>query len=144
VKYDFLSAKLFELYDTHLVFTGVTRNSKNVLKDVTDNIDKAKPLLGTLEKSYDAITHNDYGTFLNYLNKSWIQKKKTSSTITENAVIQEIDNCLNENETVISHKLCGAGNGGFFLVFSEKDNLNIPYQSVKIDITPNGISGTVL
>ena len=144
VKYDFLSAKLFELYDTHLVFTGVTRNSKNVLKDVTDNIDKAKPLLGTLDKSYDAIIQNDYGTFLNYLNKSWIQKKKTSSSITENPIIREIDNCLSENETVISHKLCGAGNGGFFLVFSEKNNLNIPYQSVRIGITPNGISGTVL
>ena len=144
VKYNFLSAKLFEFYDTHLVFTGVTRNSKNVLKDVTDNIDKVKPLLGTLDKSYDAIIQDDYGTFLNYLNKSWIQKKKTSSTITENPTIQEIDNCLNENDTVISHKLCGAGNGGFFLVFSEKKNLNIPYQSVKIDITSNGISGTIL
>ena len=38
----------FNIYDVHLVFTGVTRNSKNVLKDVTDNIDKAKPLLTTL------------------------------------------------------------------------------------------------
>ena len=141
VKYDFLSTKLFELYDTHLVFTGVTRNSKNVLKDVTDNIDKAKPLLGTLDRSYNAIIQNDYGKFLNYLNKSWIQKKKTSSTITENLSIQEIDTYLNENDTVIAHKLCGAGNGGFFLVFSEKDNLNISHQSVKIDVIPIGVSG---
>lgn len=142
VKYDFLSTKLFDLYDSYLVFTGVTRNSKNVLKDVTDNIDKAKPLLPTLEKSYSALLENDYGKFLNYLNKSWIQKKKTSSTITENPSIKEMDECLNENDTVIAHKLCGAGNGGFFLVFAEKENLNIPYQSVRIDITPNGVSGT--
>jgi D-glycero-alpha-D-manno-heptose-7-phosphate kinase len=142
VKYDFLSTKLFDLYDTHLVFTGVTRNSKNVLKDVTDNIDKVKPLLGTLDKSYSAIYSNDYGKFLNHLNKSWIQKKKTSSTITENISIQEIDSFLNENDSVIAHKLCGAGNGGFFLVFSEKGNLNISYESVKIDVTPNGVSGT--
>jgi D-glycero-alpha-D-manno-heptose-7-phosphate kinase len=142
VKYDFLSTKLFDSYDTHLVFTGVTRNSKNVLKDVTDNIDKAKPLLVTLDKSYSAIYSNDYGKFLNYLNKSWIQKKKTSSTITENISIQEMDSFLNENDSVIAHKLCGAGNGGFFLVFSEKGNLNIPYESVKIDVTPNGVSGT--
>jgi D-glycero-alpha-D-manno-heptose-7-phosphate kinase len=142
VKYDFLSTKLFDSYDTHLVFTGITRNSKNVLKDVTDNIDKAKPLLVTLGKSYSAIYNNDYGKFLNYLNKSWIQKKKTSSTITENISIQEMDSFLNENDSVIAHKLCGAGNGGFFLVFSEKGNLNIPYESVKIDVTPNGVSGT--
>jgi D-glycero-alpha-D-manno-heptose-7-phosphate kinase len=144
VKYDFLSTKLFQLYDMHLVFTGVTRNSKSVLKDVTDNIDKAKPLLGTLDRSYNAIIQNDYGKFLNYLNKSWIQKKKTSSTITENLSIQEIDTYLNENDTVIAHKLCGAGNGGFFLVFSEKDNLNISHQSVRIDITSNGVSGTTV
>lgn len=144
VKYDFLPTKIFNIYDVHLVFTGVTRNSKNVLKDVTDNIDKAKPLLTTLSKSYNAIIENDYSKFLNYLNKSWIQKKKTSSTITENLKIQEIDNHLNENDTVISHKLCGAGNGGFFLVFSEKENLNIPYQSVKINVEPNGVMGNKL
>lgn len=142
VKYDFLSTKMFGIYDSHLVFTGVTRNSKNILKDVTENIDKAKPLLGTLDKSYSAIIQNDYSKFLNYLNKSWTQKKKTSSTIVENNSIKEMDESLSENDTVIAHKLCGAGNGGFFLVFSEKDNLNIPYQSVRIQVTPNGVSGT--
>ena len=142
VKYDFLLTKLFDLYDSYLVFTGVTRNSKNVLKDVTDNIDKAKPLLSTLDKSYLALQENDYSKFLNHLNKSWIQKKKTSSTITDNSSIKEMDEHLNENDTVIAHKLCGAGNGGFFLVFSEKENLNIPYQYVKINVTSNGVSGT--
>lgn len=144
VKYNFLPTKLFEFYDTHLVFTGVTRNSKSVLKDVTDNIDKAKPLLSTLDKSYNSIIQKDYSKFLNYLNKSWIQKKKTSSIITENLLIKEMDDFLNENDTVISHKLCGAGNGGFFLVFSDKGNLNIPYQSVRIDVEPNGVSGIII
>lgn len=142
VKYDFLPTKLFDFYDAHLVFTGITRNSKNVLKDVTDNINKAKPLLKTLDQSYKSILENDYGKFLNYLNKSWIQKKKTSSTITENTFIQEIDTFLNENDSVIAYKLCGAGNGGFFLVFSEKENLNIPYESVRIGVAPTGVSGT--
>lgn len=141
VKYDFLPTRLFCFYDTHLVFTGVTRNSKNILKDVTNNIVKAKPLLETLDKSYCAIHGNHYDKFLNYLNESWIQKKETSSTIIENISVQEIDNSLNKNETVIAHKLCGAGNGGFFLVFSEKENLNIPYESVKISVVPNGVSG---
>ena len=144
IKYDFLSTKLFDLYDSYLVFTGVTRNSKNVLKDVTDNIDKAKPLLTTLDKSYTALLENDYSKFLNYLNKSWIQKKKTSSTITENSSIKEMDEYLNENDSVIAHKLCGAGNGGFFLVFAEKENLNIPYQSIKININSNGVLGKCL
>jgi len=144
VKYDFLPTKFFKLYDAYLVFTGVTRNSKNILKDVTDNIDKSKPLLATVDKAYDALLQKDYCKFLNYLNKSWIQKKKTSSTITESSTIKEIDEQLNENETVLAHKLCGAGNGGFFLVFSEKDSLTILYQSVKIDVEPNGVVGRKL
>jgi D-glycero-alpha-D-manno-heptose-7-phosphate kinase len=141
VKYNFLSTKLFDLYDTHLVFTGITRNSKNVLKDISENIDKAQPLLDTLNVAYFSLIENEYQKFLNYLNQSWTQKKKTSSIITENLIIKEIDSELNRNETVIAHKLCGAGNGGFFLVFSEKEKLNISYQSVRINITPNGISG---
>jgi D-glycero-alpha-D-manno-heptose-7-phosphate kinase len=142
VKYDFLSTKMFNDYDMHLVFTGVTRNSKNILKDVSENIDKAKPLLKTLDESYESLIKNDYSQFLNYLNQSWNQKKETSSTIMENHFVQEMDDSLNKNNTVVAHKLCGAGNGGFFLVFSEKENLNIPYESVRISVTPTGVSGT--
>ena len=141
IKYDFLPTEFFKLYDAHLVFTGVTRNSKNVLSDVTDNIDKSKPLLLTVDKAYDALLQKDYGKFLNYLNKSWIQKKKTSSTITESSTIKEIDEQLNENGTVLAHKLCGAGNGGFFLVFSKPNTLKIPYGSIKIDVESDGVSG---
>ncbi len=133
---------MFNDYDMHLVFTGVTRNSKNILKDVSENIDKAKPLLITLDESYKTLIKNDYSQFLNYLKQSWIQKKETSSTIMENHSVQEMDDFLNNNNTVIAHKLCGAGNGGFFLVFSEKENLNIPYESVRISVTPTGVSGT--
>ena len=64
--------------------------------------------------------------------------------IEENLIIKEIDSKLNSNETVIAHKLCGAGNGGFFLVFSEKDSLTIPYQSVKINVESNGVVGRKL
>lgn len=144
IKYDFLSTEFFKEYDAHLVFTGVTRNSKHVLKDITDNIEKSKPLLSTVDKAYDSLIKKDYNNFLNYLNKSWIQKKRTSSIITESPVIKEIDEKLNKNETVLAHKLCGAGNGGFFLVFSKSDTLNIPYKSVKINVVSSGVTGTKL
>jgi D-glycero-alpha-D-manno-heptose-7-phosphate kinase len=144
VKYDFLPTEFFKQYDAHLVFTGVTRNSKNVLQDVTNNIDKSLPLLKTVDDAYDALRVEDYSAFLNLLNRSWQEKKDTSSIITENQTIRDIDNILNKNETVLAHKLCGAGNGGFFLVFSEKESLTIPYQSVKIDVEPNGVVGRKL
>ncbi len=144
IKYDFLPTEFFKQYDAHLVFTGVTRNSKNVLQDVTKNIDKSLPLLKTVDDAYGALRGEDYSVFLNLLNRSWQEKKDTSSIITENQTIRDIDNILNKNETVLAHKLCGAGNGGFFLVFSEKDSLTIPYQSVKIDVEPNGVVGRKL
>jgi D-glycero-alpha-D-manno-heptose-7-phosphate kinase len=141
IKYEFLSTELFKKYDAHLVFTGITRNSKSVLQDITTNIDKALPLLKTVEDAHYCLINKDYKTFLELLNHSWDQKKQTSSLITENKVIQEIDKVLLENKEVVAHKLCGAGNGGFFLVFSEPNTLKIPYESIKIDVESNGVVG---
>jgi len=144
VKYDFQSTELFENYDVHLVFTGVTRNSKNVLKDVSDNLDKIPPLLDTLEQAYDSLLQKNYDGFLNHLNQSWIQKKKTSSSISENQTVKAIDEYLLNSPLVIAHKLCGAGNGGFFLTFSEKNKLTLPYSSVKINVSSDGVKGKKL
>ena len=52
-----------------------------------------------------------------------------------------MDSELCSNDTVLAHKLCGAGNGGFFLTFSEKGKLNIPYHSVKIEVSSQGVMG---
>lgn len=141
IKYDFLSTELFTHYDTHLVFTGVTRNSKNVLQDVTANIDKSLPLLKTVDEAYAALREKDFPLFLNLLNQSWEQKKATSSLITENEQIKKIDQVLSNSEEVLAHKLCGAGNGGFFLVFSKPNTLKIPYECIKIEVEPNGVVG---
>jgi D-glycero-alpha-D-manno-heptose-7-phosphate kinase len=141
IKYDFLTTELFKNYDAHLVFSGVTRNSKSVLKDVTENIDKSLPLLKTVDDAYDILRKKDYLSFLKLLNQSWEQKKATSSLITQNEKIQKIDKVLSDSEDVIAHKLCGAGNGGFFLVFSKPNTLKIPYESIKIDVESNGVSG---
>ena len=144
IKYEFLSTELFDKYDTHLVFTGVTRNSKKILKNVTDNLEKVKPILSTVAFAYQSLIQKDYELFFGYMNQGWQQKKDTSSSICENETIKEIDSTLENNPSVLSHKLCGAGNGGFFLVFSDKGNLNIPYESVKINVSPNGVMGRCL
>ena len=141
VTYEFLSTDIFERYDTHLVFTGVTRNSKRILKNITDNLEKVQPLLETADKAYEILMSGDHERFLYLIGKSWSQKKKTSSTIVESDTIREIDSLLEKNETVCAHKLCGAGNGGFFLTFSEKGCLKLPYHCVKIDVESNGVYG---
>ena len=144
IKYDFLSQDLFKHYDMHLIFTGVTRNSKGVLKSVTDNIHKCRPLLKTADKAFDTLLKKDYDKFMDLMRQSWKQKKDTTSSITENETIRTIDKTLEENQTVVAHKLCGAGNGGFFLTFSESDTLQVPYDSVKINVTPQGVSGVIV
>ena len=141
ITYEFLSTDIFECFDTHLVFTGVTRNSKRILKNITENLDKIQPLLNTADKAYQTLVENNYDEFLYLLGKSWSQKKNTSSTIAENETIREIDSVLENNDTICAHKLCGAGNGGFFLTFSEKDTLKIPYDCVKISVEPKGVYG---
>ena len=126
------------------MFTGVTRNSKRILKNITENLDKIQPLLVTADEAYQTLIDDDYDKFMYLMNESWEQKKRTSSSIAENDIIVSMDNHLRENQTVVSHKLCGAGNGGFFLTFSKKDTLKVPYHCVKIGVEPNGVSGKVL
>jgi len=125
----------------HLMFTGVTRNAKDVSADVTKNLHKIKPLLRTADEAFDTLIKKDYDKFLYLIKQSWTQKKETSSVITENQIIKDMDKVLEDNETVLAHRLCGAGNGGFFLTFSYKDKLKVPYDCVKINVNPDGVSG---
>ena len=141
IKYEFLPTDLFDNYDIHLVFTGVTRNSKKVLKSVTDNLYKVKPLLDTVDTAQEAIIDSNTQRFFQLMGDSWKQMKETSSTITENERIKQIDEELENNPTILAHKLCGAGNGGFFLTFSEKGQLTTELDSVRINLTVDGVSG---
>lgn len=141
VRYTFLPTKIFDLYDMHLVFTGVNRNSKNVLQNISDNIEKSLGLLEIVTLAQEALYKEEYSKFLNYVNESWDLKKKTSNLITENPTVSEIDQMLLENPTVLAHKLCGAGNGGFYLVFSKKNSLTLSIPYVKINMSSSGIEG---
>ena len=128
----------------HLVFSGIVRNSNEILRSVTANIETSLQLLDTLEKAYYELINNNYDKFINLISQSWDQKKKTSKLILANKIIKDLDKYLSENKSIVAHKLCGAGNGGFFLIFSEKDKLQINLRSVKINVEPNGVSGRCL
>ena len=141
VRYQFLPCTIFDNFDIHLVFSGVTRNSKRILQKVTENLEKVVPLLETSDKAYQCIMDEDHDKFLYLVGKSWSQKKATTTSIIENDIIREMDSTLEHNDTVCAHRLCGAGNGGFFLTFSKKDTLNIPYKSVRINVEPDGVYG---
>ena len=145
VAVEFLPSKLFDMYDCHLVFTGVTRNSKSVLKDISNNVDKAVPLLEMVDLAYDALLNEKFNLVLDYLNESWHEKKRTSELVAANPKIRDLDSKLAQDDKILAHKLCGAGNGGFFLCFTDKGGMSDnKLASVKVTASKEGIEGCVI
>lgn len=117
--YKFLDLSFItDKYDMYLLNTCLTRKSTNILE--TLKVDKSKGLLQVvddLEKSI--ISRNERG-FFEIINEGWEIKKQTSTEILNNEQLIEIDGLLTKTPLVKSFKLCGAGGGGYFLMFVEK------------------------
>ena len=146
VSVEFLPPTLFSVYDCHLIFTGVTRESKTVLEDLSRHVGKAVPLLDIVDKAYGALLDENFDVVLDLLNLSWEQKKLTSSLIASNSKIQALDSKLSADKRILAHKLCGAGNGGFFLCFTHKNALqdDSRLDTVKVVVSPVGIGGSLI
>lgn len=134
----YLSTKIFEKMDIYLLYTGVIRNSQQVLETI--NIDKVSTLLEDTMHLERAILNEDVSLFNIVINNSWINKKNTSDLICNNSKLQELDNKLSQSKKVLSHKLCGAGGGGYFLIFTNKNiDLNEFEYAKKIQISETGL-----
>jgi galactokinase/mevalonate kinase-like predicted kinase len=81
----------------------------------------------------DAIKKNDVSKFLGLMQASWEVKKSTSPLILENEKLKEMDRFLYKDKSILAHRLCGAGNGGFFLIFRDK-NYNEPVLDIPIGV----------
>lgn len=115
----FLNQKLFDTMDCYLIYTGILRNSTEILERV--NNDESLPLLQDVNDLEQAIKTNDSILFHTIISRSWENKKKTSNLICSHPELVNLDTKLYNDSAVLSHKLCGAGNGGFFLVFSHQN-----------------------
>jgi len=132
-----------------LLNTGVVRNSTNVLK--TLDVDKSFPLLELTQKFENIICNQNKHEFFDSFNDGWKIKKKTSQEIINNEIITQIDDVLDNTEYIMGHKLCGAGGGGYFLVFvdnNKKDDFENKIscifpdnQLININIDSTGIRG---
>lgn len=138
-QFRYLDTKIFDSMDIHLLYTGVLRSSTKVLESI--DVSKSKILISDVQNLEKAICNNDVDSFNNIMNKSWENKKKTSKLICENEVLVDLDNKLRYDSRVLSHKLCGAGNGGYFLIFSNKNScLEKEYEKCsRISISENGL-----
>ena len=54
-------------------------------------------------------------------NENWKIKKSTSKLITQNKKVRDLDEFCEKRYEILAHKLLGAGNGGFFLVVTRKN-----------------------
>jgi D-glycero-alpha-D-manno-heptose-7-phosphate kinase len=142
----YLSANIFNQLDMYLIYTGVLRSSTTVLESL--DIDKSVPLLKDVEDLESAINTSDLNLFHTVINRTWSNKKETSKYICKNELLIDLDNKLINDPNVLSHKLLGAGNGGYFLIFTEKDKESIIRNSYinvnKIHISNNGLTTTNL
>lgn len=142
----YLSTQIFQYLDTYLIYTGVLRNSTSVLESL--DISKSLPLLEDVTDLEIAINSVDISLFNEVINRTWENKKQTSPYICENPSLVELDTKLKLDSKVLSHKLCGAGNGGYFLIFTNKgmkEKLSNEYQNIQqIHISESGLNTTNL
>jgi D-glycero-alpha-D-manno-heptose-7-phosphate kinase len=136
-KYTFLPTTFFNFFDMYLYYTGYTRNSTDVLKNIKiPKIDTLNPLVELSEKF---LLSQQYYEFLNVIKEGWKEKKKISKSVLENLELIKLDDMISNTNGCVAHKLCGAGNGGFFLAFFEK-GVEAPKEFNKINLTIDGVS----
>lgn len=129
---DFL--KKFNIY---LRPTGVRRKSTNIL--CTLDTDKTRLLIPLVESLHNAINSEDTTEFVNIINEGWKLKKSLSPLVLEDPALQYMDNGLYNDTSVLAHKLCGAGNGGFFLIFKDSADTHSHPEDIKITSSDTGV-----
>tara|TARA_R100000152_G_C6781539_1_gene216241 strand:- start:3652 stop:4587 length:936 start_codon:yes stop_codon:yes gene_type:complete len=113
--------------------TLIKRSSTEVLKTI--NLQKVGELLPFVEKMKESIISENKESFTSLIKESWEAKKKTSPLILENRKLVEIEDNLQKDPSVLAHRLCGAGNGGFFLIFRGAD-YNEETKDIPISVAP--------
>lgn len=115
-----LNNRIFDKMDLYLLRTDIVRSSTSVLQNI--DISKSVVLLQDVTDLQEAIEAEDIDRFNLIINRTWINKKQTSPQICGHDVLQSLDTRLTQDNRILSHKLCGAGNGGYFLIFTNKNS----------------------
>jgi len=116
--FEYLDSLFLDHFDIYTLYTGITRGSTNILKSVS--IKKPKSVLNLVDVMHQSIIDKDFSVFLEIINEGWEKKKETSDLIMSSARLVELDMMLQRTSEVLAHKLCGAGGGGYFVIFAKK------------------------
>jgi len=137
----FPSTTCFSKLSMFLIPTGICRNSTDILKTV--DVDKCHIYhMNDVSDMEIALIQNNTDDLLQVIKNGWRHKKSTSPLILGNPDLIELDKQLEQNKLVLAHKLCGAGNGGYFLVFTAHGTNPFPekYNAIPISIAEEGLT----
>ena len=137
-KVENLNTGIFDDLEIYLYPTGVSRSSTKVLKTIT--VPPTTALVDLVDDMTLAIRRGDVNSFSKIMKDGWKLKKSSSSMILKNPKVKNMDDELENAPSVLCHKLCGAGNGGFFLFFKLKNkSMKIPDGAIRINVDYSGV-----
>lgn len=102
-----------------LFYTGVSRSSAsiiaeqalNISKHESKSVDAMHQLKADAYAMKEAVLKGDFRSFANVLNKSWLAKKQTAASISNDQIEHVMDIAMAAG--AIAGKVSGAGGGGF-------------------------------
>jgi D-glycero-alpha-D-manno-heptose-7-phosphate kinase len=105
-----------------LFFTGITRNSSDILTEqkhnTKNNKDKFKVLekmKALVDKMEEALLKGSYDEFGEILHQGWMYKRQLASKITNSNIDKLYEKALKAG--ALGGKIAGAGGGGFLLLY---------------------------
>ncbi len=117
----------------HLVYTGFSRKSSNILteqsKNTHINIEYLKKMSEMPIEFKKIFEEKDYNKFGKYLDTAWKYKKHLASGITNIEINKLYEKGLKHG--AIGGKLLGAGGGGFILFYVPSENKDIFINNLK-------------
>jgi D-glycero-alpha-D-manno-heptose-7-phosphate kinase len=138
IKVEYLDSSFLNVFDMYLLYTNAKRKSTSLLE--TLDMEKVKEVLPLTLSMESSIKNKDYSCFLEIINEGWKRKKETSSLMVSNPDVLALDNALEEDKDILAHKLCGAGNGGYFLIFRKRGRPNKLNGEIKISVSSQALT----
>jgi len=106
-----------------LVFTGMTRSASKVLSEESDDLEDKSSRIREIRIHADEaaimLESGDLDSLGRLLNNTWIAKRGISSSISNSSIDELYEKVMSSGAK--GAKLLGAGNGGFLLVYGEKN-----------------------
>lgn len=121
-----------------LFYTDRTRSSSSVLKEQKRNIYGRTRILENMrqlaEEGRDALERGDLATFGFLLNENWSLKKTLADGVSDPQIDEIYTVALSCG--ALGGKVCGAGGGGFLLLYCPKEYQNRLRETVKLREMP--------